>query len=589
MKKIFALTFAAALASAVNAAECPTGSNGPIVYSTDGSLCIATVYADSLAAKDVSGNEESPFYKRSFTKAEPVTVDSVVYSRATAADKQTVVFPFSVPKDCIANGSVYSLFNIVYDKNAIKWSVRTNAAATIVANTPYVIISANRSIQFKSSKTNSSCSYTIESGDLVNQKIAADANSGLTGTWSLVGTYDRIVFDNNTKSGVYGFSAKEKTIDGTNYAAGSFVKAGDGASVTPFRAYLKYDSKGSLAKAATGVLSSVEEILPPAVEVVIDDENATTSGNVISFDEVETAVGNGTGLFRRAVIKDDADGFLKVDEDVVVDFVEYKRKFVPNSYATIVLPFNVCVDNFGDNCVHMQGFNSYPFGGVKFENDMYTLIFWNEQKTINAHTPILIEVGDATLQPDSTAYLRFRWSAYNEGYTATIYKTPDGGMIASCDTCGAWELRGSYNYKKWNAGDSELGKVYGFAAKTKDVADTAADGTISSHKVSAGEFVKGKAGAYIRPTRAFVYYNASKALAKASAGTIMSIDDLPSSLGIEIRDENGNPMAIGTMNTLTGEIKMDENAWFDMKGRKLNKKPTVKGTYYNKGQKVIIK
>lgn len=46
---------------------------------------------------------------------------------------------------------------------------------------------------------------------------------------------------------------------------------------------------------------------------------------------------------------------------------------------------------------------------------------------------------------------------------------------------------------------------------------------------------------------------------------------------------------IGVMNTRTGEISTDDNLWFDMKGRKLNKKPTAKGTYYNKGQKVVVK
>ena len=31
------------------------------------------------------------------------------------------------------------------------------------------------------------------------------------------------------------------------------------------------------------------------------------------------------------------------------------------------------------------------------------------------------------------------------------------------------------------------------------------------------------------------------------------------------------------------------NGWFDMKGRKLNGKPTVKGIYYNNGKRVIVK
>jgi hypothetical protein len=62
---------------------------------------------------------------------------------------------------------------------------------------------------------------------------------------------------------------------------------------------------------------------------------------------------------------------------------------------------------------------------------------------------------------------------------------------------------------------------------------------------------------------------------------------LPDELDIEVENENGVVVQTGRLNTVTGEVRMDR--WFDLKGRKLNSKPTVKGTYYKNGKRVIVK
>ena len=36
-------------------------------------------------------------------------------------------------------------------------------------------------------------------------------------------------------------------------------------------------------------------------------------------------------------------------------------------------------------------------------------------------------------------------------------------------------------------------------------------------------------------------------------------------------------------------VVVGTTGWYDMKGRKLDKKPTIKGTYFHNGNKVIIK
>ena len=51
---------------------------------------------------------------------------------------------------------------------------------------------------------------------------------------------------------------------------------------------------------------------------------------------------------------------------------------------------------------------------------------------------------------------------------------------------------------------------------------------------------------------------------------------------------DGGTTAIGTLDTRTGEI-IPTDGWFDLNGRRLQGKPSVKGVYINNGKKVVIK
>ena len=72
-----------------------------------------------------------------------------------------------------------------------------------------------------------------------------------------------------------------------------------------------------------------------------------------------------------------------------------------------------------------------------------------------------------------------------------------------------------------------------------------------------------------------------------SARRVMDVSELPETIDLTLKDNHGNVVGTGTLNTRTGEFKA--NSWFDLRGRRLNGKPTTKGTYYNNGRKVIIK
>ena len=117
-----------------------------------------------------------------------------------------------------------------------------------------------------------------------------------------------------------------------------------------------------------------------------------------------------------------------------------------------------------------------------------------------------------------------------------------------------------------------------------------------------GEFKKAACSetscAYIRPFRAYLKCSmvetSSKeapraALFKAAPESDADvIANLPESIEVRVIDDNGGTTHLGYMDTRTGEITQ-EDRWFDMKGRRLHHKPTVKGIYYNNGNKVILK
>lgn len=297
MKKIFALTFIAAMACFVNAETtgCPSGSNGPIVYSTDNGLCVATIYADAGASETVQLNDNNPtlLYKRKFEKNGAVTVDKVVYQRTDEdkANRKSVVFPFSVPEGC-NDGKVFAFEQVRNFSGS--WILSVVETSSIEANVPYIIQFGNK-VSFKTSSDNSSCKYTIQAADSI-KTVRVKAES-LKGSWKMKGTYQEIVFDDVSKVGVYGFSGYAKKIsETTSIEAGKFVKAGSGASVPPLRAYLVYNKNDTLFKASEGkpapegmasVASISDESLPSEIEVEFLDKD----GNVTAIAQMNTRTG----------------------------------------------------------------------------------------------------------------------------------------------------------------------------------------------------------------------------------------------------------------------------------------------------------
>ena len=271
---------------------------------------------------------------------------------------------------------------------------------------------------------------------------------------------------------------------------------------------------------------------------------------------------------KTALISGTSTETVSIPEDVEVDSIYYDRDYSGEwgKPGTLMLPFdfpNGCLSEFGQ---------IYEMTGIEFNGTSET---WQiDTKTMGsngnfeANRPYFV-------RPNRNQVIFPAWCA---GKT-TMKKTVGVETKFAFDN---WEFRGMYSYKTWEEGDSDIGHVYGFAAKAKEV-----DGK----QIQQGQFVKVKAGAYIRPFRGYLIYTGSNALTKASANaTIASIkeEDLPSSIEVVFHDDEEGSTAIYMLNPHTGEFST-ATGWYDMKGRKLNKKPTVKGAYFHNGNKVIIK
>ena len=249
-----------------------------------------------------------------------------------------------------------------------------------------------------------------------------------------------------------------------------------------------------------------------------------------------------------------SDKTFEIKEDVVVEDVELTREFTfGEGYSTLVLPFEVNTDQLtgASSILEFTGMG-YSDKGIKQVEMSYV---WNETKAhtkLEANKPYLIQMTAPTL-----------------GVTGPVTLKKTEAPIATVAN-SSWTFVGTYSYKKWTADDPELGRAYGFAGEATD-------------NVSAGEFVKVAAGAYINPMRAYLLAPAKPAMARAAnnVSTKASIDNNPDTINMVIVDKDNNQTTvIGTLNTRTGQFKMNRN--YDLKGRNVGNGNKARGAYYGK-------
>jgi hypothetical protein len=327
----------------------------------------------------------------------------------------------------------------------------------------------------------------------------------------------------------------------------------------------------------TGELSGSFTIIPK----VVNDFAAVT----IEQDE------NGTF----AVIDGNYSGtdVVEIKNEIKDVPVVYNRSFPANAYSTIMLPFDV-------NTANIEGPDAVlRYNGIKTVNNVSSIrmkVVWATDKwvvangikdandnykqypdeNLSANTPYLVQMGDATSEDGKTVALKVNG-------TVTIKKTTDSDV-----TLDKWTFRGTWQYKRWDANDDELGYAYGFAASASE-----------TNNIKVGDFVKVGAGAWIRPMRAYLVKaelpKKAAQLARANGAYVMRPtvvpEELPELMSIVIDGDDDNEehtTVIGHFNTRTGEIKMNyDRGKFDLKGRRVNGSNNARGAYY--GKKILKK
>ena len=237
---------------------------------------------------------------------------------------------------------------------------------------------------------------------------------------------------------------------------------------------------------------------------------------------------------------------VEITEDIAVSSVVLNRTFVKNTMSTLMLPFSIDTSK-------VKGGTIYRFKRVdeKEDGSWKVIIGKIKSEKVGANTPYMV-------LPDSTT-MTF------EGPVTFNTTTAPTEELES----GLWEYVGTYKALAFDTVTFN-GTMYGFTGRERD-------------GVKVGQFKKVGKNVTCSPLRAYLVRK--EALTK-SAGALHS-GILPYEIDIEIEDERGIVVETGRLNTVTGEVRMDR--WFDLKGRKLNSKPTVKGTYYKNGKRVVVK
>ena len=295
------------------------------------------------------------------------------------------------------------------------------------------------------------------------------------------------------------------------------------------------------------------------VEYPFDDDEERASVTINGTNNQETGV-NVVGV--------------NITEEVGnIKSVTYNRPFTAAQASTVILPFSYI-------CNGSEGGKFYGFKEVVYDENLHKWVCTMQEPgntavtELTANTPYVFMPEVATMTFPNIVNM-------TGGVVTLQTTTANDGLYGGATTDAAWNFHGSYKGKTWTSSDSD--KDYGFAARSGTEAGGAAT-------VEAGQFVRFAPGAFIKPMRCYLSYVGTSAPAPARDLTrAAATDDLPQSIIVRLVSRNGETTAIGTLDTKTGELSFDSEAWYTLDGVRLSSKPSTKGIYINNGKKIVIK
>ena len=282
------------------------------------------------------------------------------------------------------------------------------------------------------------------------------------------------------------------------------------------------------------------------------------------------------------------------------NYLRYNRPFTRDKAVTIMLPFDFTkndirrgeYDNISEGKFYeFAGIEEVPFNfwiavmkevGVEGSNE-------TTETTMKANTPYLFMPGE------DAKYLYFTngddyyqgFDIFTEGYERGNKQTEYDGSDGTY-SWNKWNFKGTYQPRYWSNSEhsEEIGKVYGFAGATKEV---------DEQLVVAGDFVRVKSGAKIRPTSCYLEWvkpedseqEPNSASARRMTRSASNEVELPQRITVKLVGANGEVTSIGEIDTKTGDVTFD--GWYTIDGVRLSGKPSKSGLYINNGRKVIIK
>ncbi len=311
--------------------------------------------------------------------------------------------------------------------------------------------------------------------------------------------------------------------------------------------------------------------LPSTLTTIGDNAFAYCTGATITIPESVTTLGaNPFNQVGCVVIStpledgnDNSDLISKIRFAKSTTFT-YKRSFTENVASTVCLPFDYTPQE-GEG-------KYYTFTAIDKTTSPWTVTMTtNTAASLTANTPYMF------MPVGINGEVTFTGTALSFDPTSTYSSDVVYDPVV---TGGKWNLIGTYESRLWNDkhNTEEIGSVYGFAAQSHDG---------GSYTVNPGDFVKAMAGASIAPFRAYLKYTAPGSSSAPRRGA--AEEALPSRMTVRLVNADGDVTAIGTIDTKTGEIRFDSEAWYTLDGRRLNGKPSVKGMYINNGKKIIVK
>ena len=257
--------------------------------------------------------------------------------------------------------------------------------------------------------------------------------------------------------------------------------------------------------------------------------------------------------------------------------VSFKRTFTSGVASTVCLPFDFTPTGGTYYVFHSVDKSTSPWTVTMAEADPDNCAQTDANGHLLANTPYLF-MPAADGEVTFSGIIATVASSYTAGSVTKAATNADG----TNDAAHEWQFKGTFVLRTWY--DADPGNIYAFSANQI----TATDGVSTIH---AGDFFRISGGdkSRLRPFRACMEYVTKTSQARGVSRTSADNEVLPDKMIVRLIGLEGTPTQIGTLDTHTGEVTFDDDAWYSLDGRKLSAKPTKKGIYIHSGKTVVVK